>query len=788
MNTKKLILLLACLLGASALQCSTYFNMFYNAEEAFKEGRRIHEKAMLVYPDSILVMPGDDAKAKYDRAIEKSAKVLEVYPKDKKWHEYAYFLLGESYYYEKETAKAIRWFRLLQQEYPASKMIPESYLFIGKAYLVNEDLDKAEETLKYVLTTYPELDKDQKVSLLLVEVETRREGESRSIKRLEQVCATVRSADKRSELMVRVAEMYMDLRQNDSAVAVLSRTPRMRSDPEQGYRIDRDLVTCYVQDDSIAHALALLDDMRGRRKYEAHKREMTYDKGLILEQRGRIEEAIAAFKEVIGPTDSAALQGDTSQMVGKALYALGQLYQKRKCNYREAQQCYHDINDRKGRDTAVAGAATQRMKAIQRIAELRKLLSQPETWNLPDFGDTSKHGAAHDSAKAPAGRDTSRLAGAHDSAKTSAIRDSGKLMASRDSARAAFKRGNHTADTVRKAPRPDSVKYVINRADTLYKIGELFYYDIDEPDSAMHQFLLCAADSSADSIHRPKALCAAAYIAKHVLRDTVRADSLFTLVLQRYPENDNVRRIAHELKNIPDSMVMTRKGRAAAAFRVAETKYIDESDIKGAVQAFFNIYKEYPDLEIAPKSLFAAAWLTDNELHKKKAAKALYERICERFPNSIYCTAEAKPRVQVALDTMKAYGELADASATPAKSAGAPPPPVAPAGDTLQPTAREPGHRHGFPPINPKNGLPIDLPSSASSAAPTAPAATPATSAAPTAPAATPATSAAPTAPAAPPAPSAAPTAPAPASAAAAASVPITPAVVPAASAAASGR
>ena len=93
MNAKKPLLLFAGLLLGTALQCSTYFNMFYNAEEAFQEGYRIHEKAMLNYPDSIVVMPGADVKAKYDRAIEKSVKVLDVFPKDKKWHEYAYFLL-----------------------------------------------------------------------------------------------------------------------------------------------------------------------------------------------------------------------------------------------------------------------------------------------------------------------------------------------------------------------------------------------------------------------------------------------------------------------------------------------------------------------------------------------------------------------------------------------------------------------------------------------------------------------------------------------------------------------
>ncbi len=777
MNPNRLLLLIPGLLLAAALQCSTYFNMFYNAEEAFKEGYRIHEKAMRNFPDSIVVMPTDEVKAKYDRAIEKSAKVLEVYPNDKKWHEHAYFLLGEAYFYEKEMAKSIRWFRVLQQEYPKSLMVPESYLFIGKAYLVNEDLDKAEETLKYVLATYPQLDKDQEVSLLMVEVETRRLGESQAIKRLEKVCATVKSEDKKAELMIRAAEMYMDLQQYDSALAMLSRTPRVSQNTEQWYRIDYDKVTCNVESDSCARAIALLNEMLRHRRNAVHEREITYDKGLILVRMGKTDDAIEAFRDVIGPSDTASIQADTSQMVGKALFQLGLLYQKRKCNFREAQKCFRSINDRKGRDSSVANVATARMNAMQRIADLRRQLGERETWKLAGLRDTTKPLAVRDTSKS----------GAHDTTKSGAARDT---------TNGAFRKGAHAdstkklaqADSTKKALKPDSAR-VLSRAALMFEIGELFYYELDEPDSAYRQFLHCAADSSADSLHRPRALCAAAYIAKNSLKDTVRADSLFSLVLSQYPEDENARRVMKELKDVPDSVATTRKGRAAAAFREAEKMYVDDSNIKGAVQAFFNIYKEYSDLEIAPKSLFVAAWLTDTELRKKKAAKALYEKICDRYPTSIYCTREAKPKIQTALDTLKAYGEITDASArksvpgvVPHANGGGPGPADSTQGRlaSVKSSQNGPMGYHGLAvnPVSPASTGPAPLPA-ATSATPS-PAATPAaTVPASPGPAPLPALSPAPASPASTgpaPSPTATPLAVAPASTSPAPSPSITPA------------
>ena len=44
------------------------------------------------FPDSLVVTPSQTVAAKYDRAIEKSTKVLDVFTRKKKWHDDA--LLG----------------------------------------------------------------------------------------------------------------------------------------------------------------------------------------------------------------------------------------------------------------------------------------------------------------------------------------------------------------------------------------------------------------------------------------------------------------------------------------------------------------------------------------------------------------------------------------------------------------------------------------------------------------------------------------------------------------------
>ena len=583
--------------------------MFYNAESSFNQGYALHEKILRNFPDSIVVEPPAAARTKYDRAIEKAAKVLETFPKDKKWHDDAFFLLGKSYFYEKEMGNALRWFRQLQQEYPKSPFIPESYVYLAEAYILDDNLAKAEETLNFALDRYPFLDKDQRLSLLLVEVAVRREGKSQAINRLEQARLSARSEEKRFDLLLRTAELYMDLRQYDRAIVLLRNAPRNKKKSGLDYRIDRNLVSCYAEVDSLERALQLIDVMKAKRQYAPYGKEILFIKGTLLVRLDRIEEAMKVFEQVTGgkKIDSVAAKADTSRITGKAWYELGLLYQKRKGNYREAEKYFQLAAERQGGDTAVTPKANKRLKAMKNLRDWRAALA---------VRDTS---AKDTSAKDASAKDTSAK---------------------------------------RKAVPQASPKYL--HEELLFKIGELFYYELDEPDSAYRQFLSIVNDTSAvakDTAEAsveviPRALFAAAYIARRDFRDTLRSDSLYRLLIERFPGSDFIARVREESKSL--TAMKTRRELAAEAFRTAEKGYLAGSNNKSAVQAFYNVYREYTDLEIAPKSLFVAAWLTDNELQKKKVAKSLYEKICDRYPGSIYCTKEAKPRLKAVLDTLEA--------------------------------------------------------------------------------------------------------------------------------------
>ncbi|MBN1575340.1 MAG: tetratricopeptide repeat protein [Chitinispirillaceae bacterium] len=557
---------------AASLDCTAYFNTYYNAKMAFKEGQASHLKLLRDNPDSIVVTPPTDAAAKYDRTIEKTIKVIETFPKTKKWHDDALLLMGKAHFYKKEMLKAIRCFRQLEQEFPASTLLPEAFLYMGKAYIEEGNLDKAEEVLSLAEKRYPLLNKDHEITLLLIMIAIRREGKSQAIQLLEQMAKSIKSEDLRIDLQMRTAELYIDLKQYDKAIMLLKKTPRRKEFPLQSYRMDRALLTCYRAIDSLPAAYDLMNAMIAKKNYDAFMDEMLFLKGGILFEMGKTDEAIKVYRKLTAGIDSASVSGDTSNFKARALLELALIYQKDKEDYKKAQS-YLKLASA-ARDTGTNRFAKNRLTAMERLNKLRS------------------EGGAGDSSS----------------------------------------------------------------GQQLFSIGELFRFELDEPDSAYEQFLTISRDTTLDTGLIPKALCQAALIARDQLHDTLQGDSIFRLIIKRYPATEYAKTGQHELA-LPLT-IKTRKDSAMEAYRHAEKLFYQENDVKGAIRAFFELSKNFPELPVSAKSLFAAAWFSDNVLLKKQTAKTLYEKICDKYPETVYCTDQAKPRIKIVVDTLEKLDRL----------------------------------------------------------------------------------------------------------------------------------
>jgi TolA-binding protein len=546
-----------------------YFNTFYNAKMAFNTAHKAHRKDMRQHPDST-IEPTGRVLSNYNSAIEKSEKVIDVYPKSTKWHDDAIFLIAKSNFYKGEMRRAIRSLRRLQKEFPGSPFVPESYLLLGRAYLRNENYQKAEETFSLVLEKYPQLNKNEEVSLLLAKLAVRREGKALAIELLERIRNSIKSDDKKVELILQISELYRSLNQYDKAVSTLKSAPRKKDLPHQMYRVDFLLLRCYLEQDSLHRALSLARTMEKKGAYAANLSDILLKKAEVLARLGKTEQALAIYQKIVARYDSTAAAGE-------AWYRQAVLYQKDKGNFDRAKACYDSALAYLA-DSAMADTARQRSEAIVLVDTLRGRVLEPDTADTAESVDIQR-----------------------------------------------------------------------------YKIGELFWLELNEPDSAYRRFVALARDSGTPPETHPKALYAAGWLSLNARRDTAAADSIFDLLVEKYPENIHSKRAQRDLGN--EITVTTPEDRALEAFSEAEELYVENDSTLEAVRSYLKVYKENSDREVAPKSLYAAAWICDNVLHKNRTARSLYQRLCDDYPESEYCLEAAKPRLKIALDTLAAMKE-----------------------------------------------------------------------------------------------------------------------------------
>ncbi|MDR2577498.1 MAG: hypothetical protein LBC70_01620 [Chitinispirillales bacterium] len=560
--------------------CHPYFNTFYNAEEAFTAAQRDHAKFMRRFPDSLVVTPPASAVGGYDRAIEKSLKMMEVYPREVKRQDRAHYLMGRSSFYKMDFPVAIGRMRDMQTAFPESPLVPFSQIYVAKSHIMMDNLAVAEEILLELLNTHPHLDKNHEITMLLVEIALRRGARSQALELLERVGRGTLSLERRINVILRMADLNFDLRQFQTALNLLNSVPRSRKLSYLMYRTDRSIYFCHDAMDSHEAALAHLITMRRNRRYANHRYEIMYYQAMTLRRMGRVDEAMALLYEIRRMCERGASGGAaggavlSSNLCGQAAYALGLIYQERG-QFDRAEEAFAAAAGLEG------SSASARLWALKRLKELR----------TPD--------------------------------------DSGQIS-------------------------PES----------RYMIAELFYFELETPDSAFVYFLELASAPDAESM-RPRSLLAAAVTARHRLGDIPTSDSLLNIILDEFQDTEYARRVQIELD--VEITVVTARDRAERAFRAAEA-LVANSPVD-AVKAFYDIHLEFPDLPIAARGLHAAAWVTDNVLQRNRAAITLYEELCEKYSESEYCLRSAAPRVSIARDSMEVRRQRREAAQAAADSA-----------------------------------------------------------------------------------------------------------------------
>ncbi len=142
--TKIKILLFSLILITVVLSSGcVYYNTFFLAKKHYKIAEKYREEA------ETDELPSQSASG-YEKAIEKSSKVLAFYP-ESKWVDDALFLLGMSFLWTDEPVKAATKFEELLTAFPDSKYEQEARYWRSVAWMKAGEFEKAEAEFKALI-------------------------------------------------------------------------------------------------------------------------------------------------------------------------------------------------------------------------------------------------------------------------------------------------------------------------------------------------------------------------------------------------------------------------------------------------------------------------------------------------------------------------------------------------------------------------------------------------------------------------------------------------------------
>jgi TonB family protein len=217
-------------------------------------------------------------------------------------------------------------------------------------------------------------------------------------------------------------------------------------------------------------------------------------------------------------------------------------------------------------------------------------------------------------------------------------------------------------------------------SQTLFLLGELYLLQMDQPDSALDEYMTLV-DKYPQSAYAPKALYAAAWIWENVKRDSVEAEKIYNRLLNEYPQSE-YRKAARGFLSPADSLVNAQPDSSDTLnpeqiYRQAEQYLLEERDVYSAMNLYDLIIEKFPQSSYASKSLFAKAWATEYLLNPQDSSAILaYQEVIDKYPDTKYAE-EAKiklgqskkaepPPVQVPVQTTPVLADSTDTTKTTA--------------------------------------------------------------------------------------------------------------------------
>jgi TolA-binding protein len=616
-----------------------YFNAYYNAKRLFDEaeteilsstlsarskGQDLSETSQI--PAS--------AKQKLNQVIDKCSNILSFYPQSALVDD-ALFLIGKSYYYMGEYARAERKFSELLAQFPSGSLSLQGQLWLLKTL---DRLNSFDDALRAGASLADEAKKADEPNIaaeadtIVASLLASNDQPEEAIAQYANAVAVSDDGVLRAAAQTRIGDLYFSLRDYGKAVPSYLKVREFSPDPyvlyysqmqaARSYRIrkDYDSTTVVLQD--------LMKDYRVQDFLPAIRLELAN----TMAERGRISEAVDEYRYL----DTTFVRTDVG---AKAALELGILLEKDLGDFQNARIAFSHAA--MNTTSPLVLEAQKRASALNRYFQLHveyvktdSVLSVSDVDSLwlvkvsaPSKPVLDSLERRLDSLRFSATKEP--VAPLIDSTHVSPPNDSMHVSASGDSVGA----NRDTSTFVIRKPSKDSLNVVL--ASYSYGLGEVFYSELEIPDSAFFWYNH-ALNLHIDSTKAPGALFVLAQIAE--------ADSgkkygsgkpVYERLAKEFPKSSYAEQARIALGYPPTPV---KADPAEEVFAHAQS-LIDSAQYLLALDTLRMIADRFPKSPLAAKSRYTMGWLYENRLSNPDSALSQYKQVVERYKSTAYANA-----------------------------------------------------------------------------------------------------------------------------------------------------
>lgn len=615
-----------------------YYNTFYNAKKyyntAYNEIRRLNSIEL-----------SSKVRNNLELSIEKSLKLLELYPKSK-YVDNALLILGKSYFYLEQYLRSRRYLNILILQKPESNLIPQAQLWLIKTEIADNKLHTAEVKIKDLLSE--KVPDNIKAEVFFIQAQLYRDDRNyeKAIAYFNK-CVSI-SKILHPEAFFEIGLIYDSLKNYKQSASYFKKVFRLNPDEPYNFQSRLKYGIALKNQNNLELALKNFDELLLKDLEETQKAKVHLQIADCLMKQGNFETSLLEYGDII---KNHPKTGESAV----AYYQLGKFFED-KMRYKKALQNYLQVKNQSPRSVYVDSAKI-RQDALYKLLALKEVISVSQR-DSTETGEISNKIVFSDLDNSYFFRDSSNVSlvthEQDDSVNTEIKQPKDSINANQlDQLSQNYLNDkndkNDNSQKLQEVINPEINKVKTNELDkNLFLLSEIYMLHFNKPDTALatYKFLI---DSLSESEYAPKAYFNTAYIYESIKNDSLRADSIYHLILDKFPNSD----IAGQTRiKLGKKIIESDEQKITRLHSLAEKYIFDERSPQKACNIYTNIINKYPDSELLPKIYYALGWCYEYELDSLNAAYTTYDSLITKYPGSKYAK-KIKEKVQQVKDFRK---------------------------------------------------------------------------------------------------------------------------------------